>query len=698
MANALIGSVNNIRLPGTTMYAYFEEPSLPVANLQTDQGDASTAWQTLAGATTSAALTVTTSSANTWRAFILARTNLTTAATVRWRVGPQESVLEQAPTFDMIFTAGSITTPAGYSFTRASKGWEFNSAGTLTEYANDVLRFAYDPVSLVCLGARREESRTNSTRNPRAEGATPGTPGTPPTNWVVSTNNGLSSQIVGTGTETGIPYADIRIFGTVSGATSSPVVSCETTTGIVAATAQTWTSSYFLRLVAGSFNGNGINLGIDEYTAAGAYLTGGSLGTTATNAGLASQRVSGTRTLVNASTTRVYPYLTWTYVNGNVVDFTVRIGAPQIERGANASSPMLPTVASPAAFTRSADVCLVTGLNVDPGVGYSVFCDIISDSGSGGATVVPWSLSPTGAAFADSHYVAWTASSVALTLLDSVHGNAPSSPAKTFSWGTSPAAVAVSVGSFGGRLQVNALSASTVTSWAATSNGPLTRLGVGGASWSGGGGGASTGVSLMRRFTLHANAALTLGQLLALSTTWSTVDTSALAYDSGVVAAGVVAGYGQSVTVAPADVAGSCCRVDIVDTTNPDGFLNIPLAYAGPVWQPTYNVSPGTTQGRDDSTSEFRSRGGQEYPTLFYQARRAELDFVGITNAEVWPKVDALDQAARAGGNILYVPDPSSSDKGRGTILGRFKARTDLSYTAGGPSRRSWRATITERL
>ena len=61
------------------------------------------------------------------------------------------------------------------------------------------------------------------------------------------------------------------------------------------------------------------------------------------------------------------------YENGELIwdlesewDFTLQIGAPQVEIGGLASSPILPTVGVPADTTRAADVTSVTGLTIGP--------------------------------------------------------------------------------------------------------------------------------------------------------------------------------------------------------------------------------------------------------------------------------------------------------------------------------------------
>ncbi len=223
-------------------------------------------------------------------------------------------------------------------------------------------RFDYDPTTLAAKGLLIEEQRTNSIRNNTMVGAVAGTPGTLPTNWTaVGTFTGLTQQIVGVGTENGITYLEIKVSGTPVSSASWDIRS-ETTTQVVAANGQTWTKSVYIKLVAGSLTNitlENIVLGRDS---GGAFISGqiGSSAIVPTNSVLSTQRTSVSFTFSSASVAYVLPAIRFNFTSGAAVDITLRIGLPQLEQGAFATS-VIPTTT--AATTRSADIASIGTLS-----------------------------------------------------------------------------------------------------------------------------------------------------------------------------------------------------------------------------------------------------------------------------------------------------------------------------------------------
>jgi hypothetical protein len=217
----------------------------------------------------------------------------------------------------------------------------------------------HDPSTLAPLGFLIEEARTNSIRNNTMQGAVAGSPGTLPTNWAYSSLGTLSTQIVGTGTENGIPYTDVRLFGTTG--TTVAFVAFETTTQVVAANGETWTASMFCKLVGGGYtNITATNAYLLGRTALGATVPGQTASTPFTANSTLTRHVV-TRTMSDATVGRVWVAVDFRFFSSlSTIDITLRIGLPQLELGAFATSPIL---TSGAAATRLADVASMTGTN-----------------------------------------------------------------------------------------------------------------------------------------------------------------------------------------------------------------------------------------------------------------------------------------------------------------------------------------------
>lgn len=222
--------------------------------------------------------------------------------------------------------------PVGMFITdsRASTAMVQNTGGSWSQVAAQA-------IPLGTAGLQPYEARTNSLPNSSMAGAST-TPSTLPTGWS-STGTGGVQTVVGLGTENGLPYIDIAYSGTPSGTNFTNFVG----NNVIAATnGQTWTSSVFSRLIAGTL-ANVTALQLTAVDVGNAATTTVDLSPTAIMTRVRAVRAIG------ASATFAQTYIRWTA--SGAVNFTLRVYAsPQLELGAFATPP-IPT--TNAAVTRA---------------------------------------------------------------------------------------------------------------------------------------------------------------------------------------------------------------------------------------------------------------------------------------------------------------------------------------------------------
>lgn len=209
-------------------------------------------------------------------------------------------------------------------------------------YADDLagnwIGFAPNTLRQTNKGCPVEEARTNSIPNSSNSGATVGTPGAFPTNWGQTGTCGITANIVGVGTESGIDYIDVQWNGTTGAGVICNVDFDTTTTAIAAVYGQTWSESVFYKLVGGSLtNVAAINLIILEMNGGGSQINASTVPqTNPTSAALGTQRAKMAYTLPDATAGFVYSrFQVQASGAGVAINVTLRIGWPQLELNPN---------------------------------------------------------------------------------------------------------------------------------------------------------------------------------------------------------------------------------------------------------------------------------------------------------------------------------------------------------------------------
>jgi hypothetical protein len=265
----------------------------------------------------------------------------------------------------VVYTAGGIKASKAYSVkgtdftvTRAGVKNVVNRAGVLTEIPANTP--ATEFVNGVLKGTLIEPARTNRIRNNTMQGAVVGVVGSGgarPTNWVGANLAGLSEEIVSSTVIDGIEVLTVRVFGTAD-ATAQRTIYFDSLTGITASNGQTWTGSFWFSVVNAIDPPSDYNIVQTERTVAGSFIKQVRLALTPSNA---LTRVIQTRTLDGGGTVeRVQFGIDFSVVNGQSYDFTIRIGLPQMEQSAVATSVIKTT---DTAITQPADVITATGVS-----------------------------------------------------------------------------------------------------------------------------------------------------------------------------------------------------------------------------------------------------------------------------------------------------------------------------------------------
>lgn len=253
-----------------------------------------------------------------------------------------------------------IKTVSGVGFSRNSVALGDRSDGTWVSFPVNTPR-------ITDKGLIIEMASTNLITNNSMTGAVAGNPGTLPTNWIAFYNaggTGLTRSVVGTGTEYGLPYIDIRFQGTTTSATEGYYIYFSGgVSAISASSGQTYTGSIFTRVVSGLALPTLTN-GLSTYNIV-LYENGSGApaGVYGTSVSTTFNRISQATTLSGTGTTTIALGM-YIRVQQNLShDFILRIYAPQLERiGSTGAfySPTSPILTTNAAVTRPRDSFVFT--------------------------------------------------------------------------------------------------------------------------------------------------------------------------------------------------------------------------------------------------------------------------------------------------------------------------------------------------
>lgn len=101
-------------------------------------------------------------------------------------------------------------------------------------------------------------------------------------------------------------------------------------------------------------------------------------------------------------------------------------------------------------------------------------------------------------------------------------------------------------------------------------------------------------------------------------------------------------------------------RIDIVDSSNTDGYIEIGRLISGPAYRPSQNYAFGAEFEFVDESRVVKSRGGQTFIDEVERFRRVSFELLNIPEAEIFSNVfNSIDRRRGIAKDILVIPQPN---------------------------------------
>lgn len=149
------------------------------------------------------------------------------------------------------------------------------------------------------------------------------------------------------------------------------------------------------------------------------------------------------------------------------------------------------------------------------------------------------------------------------------------------------------------------------------------------------------------------------------------------AHDSGVLSAGVIAGYPQVYFLLDQAMSARYARLSFADPALAE--LWIGQLFGGPAWEPARNRSYGDAIRWEDPSLRDRSQGGQLLMGKRQKRRVASFQLEFNSKAEMMANAFELDREAGLTEDVLVMLDPDGYRQ-QETVFGPLTRSTDLTH------------------
>lgn len=126
-------------------------------------------------------------------------------------------------------------------------------------------------------------------------------------------------------------------------------------------------------------------------------------------------------------------------------------------------------------------------------------------------------------------------------------------------------------------------------------------------------------------------------------------------------------------------------RIELSDTTNPDGYIDLGRLFMSEQRSPTYNFSLGAKLGFESRTDIEESKGGSEFFDINRPRRTYNFTLKALSDQEAYEWMYELMLKADTHSELLVIPDPTDEiNRHRRTFLARITAPSQLEQIAYG--------------
>lgn len=126
-------------------------------------------------------------------------------------------------------------------------------------------------------------------------------------------------------------------------------------------------------------------------------------------------------------------------------------------------------------------------------------------------------------------------------------------------------------------------------------------------------------------------------------------------------------------------------RVEVDDTSNSDGYIQIGRLFLADVWQPERGPVVGAAQGMEDTTDIMSSLGGSEYFDLGAKPRGHRFVFPALNKDEAYGRLVDMQNMLGISGELLIDPDYADlANKPRLAFVARFVSLGEVVNEGGG--------------